>query len=87
MYQSWLRGGEAGGCYCVGARNATNAINAALKAPLIAQYNEVPMGSMHPGRANFALGDASVRFIRESIDMAIYRALASRNGGEVIGDY
>jgi prepilin-type processing-associated H-X9-DG protein len=86
-YRSWLRGGEAVGCYCVGARNATNAINAAVKAPLIAQYNEVPMGSMHTGGANFALGDGSVRFIRESIDMATYRALASRNGGEVIGDY
>jgi prepilin-type N-terminal cleavage/methylation domain-containing protein len=86
-YRSWLRGGEAGGCYCVGARNATNSINAALTANLIAQYNEVPMGSMHTGGANFALGDGSIRFIQESISMTIYRALASRNGGEVMGDY
>jgi prepilin-type processing-associated H-X9-DG protein len=42
---------------------------------------------MHSGGANFALGDGSVRFIQQSIDMAIYRALASRNGGEVIGNY
>ena len=86
-YRSWLRGGEAGGCYCVGARNATNAINAGLKANLIGQYNEVPMGSMHAGGANFALGDASVRFIRDSINMTTYRALASRNGGEVFRAY
>jgi prepilin-type N-terminal cleavage/methylation domain-containing protein/prepilin-type processing-associated H-X9-DG protein len=86
-YRSWLRGGEAGGCYCVGARNATNAINSAMKAALIAQFNEIPMGSMHPGGANFALGDGSVRFIQESISMTTYRALASRHGREVIGDY
>jgi prepilin-type N-terminal cleavage/methylation domain-containing protein/prepilin-type processing-associated H-X9-DG protein len=86
-YRSWLRGGEAGGCYCVGARNATNAINSGIKGNLIAQFNEVPMGSMHPGGANFALGDGSVRFIQESISITTYRALASRNGGEVIGDY
>jgi prepilin-type N-terminal cleavage/methylation domain-containing protein len=86
-FRTWLRGGEAGGCYCVGARNATNAINSGIKANLIAQFNEVPMGSMHPGGANFALGDASVRFIQESISITTYRALASRNGGEVVGDY
>jgi prepilin-type N-terminal cleavage/methylation domain-containing protein len=86
-YRTWLRGGEAGGCYCVGARNATNTINSGIKANLIAQFNEVPMGSMHPGGANFALGDASVRFIQESISITTYRALASRNGGEVVGDY
>jgi prepilin-type N-terminal cleavage/methylation domain-containing protein/prepilin-type processing-associated H-X9-DG protein len=86
-YRSWLRGGEASGCYAVGARNATNAINSAMRASLIAQFNEIPMGSMHAGGANFALGDGSVRFIRESIDMAIYRGLASRDGGEINGDY
>ena len=86
-FRTWLRGGEAGGCYCVGARNATNAINSGSKANLIAQFNEVPMGSMHPGGANFALGDASVRFLQESISITTYRALASRNGGEVVGDY
>ena len=86
-FRSWLRGGEAGGCYCVGARNVTNAINAGLSAPLIAQYNEIPMGSMHPGGANFGLGDGSVRFIQDSIDMVTYRALASRDGSEVLRDY
>ncbi len=86
-YRSWLRGGESGSCFACGARNATNAINSALKANLIGQYNDVPMGSMHTGGANFALGDGSVRFIRDSVDMPTYRALASRNGGEVLGNY
>lgn len=43
--------------------------------------------SMHTGGCNFVLADGSTRFIRETIDMPAYRALGSRNGGEVIGDY
>jgi prepilin-type N-terminal cleavage/methylation domain-containing protein/prepilin-type processing-associated H-X9-DG protein len=85
-YRSWVRGGDAG-AIVVGARNVTNAINSIFNANLIVPYNDIPMGSMHPGGANFALGDGSVRFIRQSIDMATYRSLASRDGGEVIGDY
>ena len=39
--------------------------------------------SLHPGGANFALADGSVRFIRYEAD-AILPALASRAGGEVV---
>ena len=84
-YRSWLRGGD-GGCFSPGARNATNAINSGITANLIAQYNDVPMGSMHAGGANFGLGDGSVRFLRDSIPLATYRAMASRNGGEVVAN-
>jgi prepilin-type N-terminal cleavage/methylation domain-containing protein/prepilin-type processing-associated H-X9-DG protein len=86
-YRSWLRGGEAGDCYACGARNVTNAINSGIYANLIAQYNEVPMGSMHNGGANFCMGDGSTRFIEESISMNVYRSLASRDGGETVGDF
>jgi prepilin-type N-terminal cleavage/methylation domain-containing protein/prepilin-type processing-associated H-X9-DG protein len=40
--------------------------------------------SRHPGGAGFCLADGSVRFISESIAMDTYRALSTRNGGEVI---
>jgi len=39
-------------------------------------------GGLHPGGANFALVDGSVRFISQTIDMTVYRALSTRAGGE-----
>ncbi len=39
--------------------------------------------SRHTGGANFTMGDASVRFVRQSVDIAQYRASATRAGGEV----
>lgn len=48
-------------------------------------FNNVgPFGSYHPGGANFALADGSVRFLPETIDMDNYFGLASRNGQEVV---
>jgi prepilin-type processing-associated H-X9-DG protein len=39
--------------------------------------------SMHSGGANFSFCDGSCRFLTETIDSAVYRALASRSGDEV----
>jgi prepilin-type N-terminal cleavage/methylation domain-containing protein/prepilin-type processing-associated H-X9-DG protein len=41
-------------------------------------------GSGHPGGANFALVDGSVRFISATVTQKIWHALATRNGGEVV---
>jgi prepilin-type N-terminal cleavage/methylation domain-containing protein/prepilin-type processing-associated H-X9-DG protein len=38
----------------------------------------------HPGGANFAFGDGSVRFIKNSINRRIFRLLANRADGEII---
>ena len=43
--------------------------------------------SRHPGGANAALADGSVRFIPSTIDQNTLRALVTRNGGETVGDY
>ena len=39
--------------------------------------------SYHPAGINVVLGDGSVHFVSNSIDEDIFRALATRNGGEV----
>src|SRR5690606_29817033 len=43
--------------------------------------------SDHQGGVQFALTDGSVHFISEDIDAAVLDALATRNGGEVIGEF
>jgi prepilin-type N-terminal cleavage/methylation domain-containing protein/prepilin-type processing-associated H-X9-DG protein len=43
--------------------------------------------SRHSGGVNILLGDGSVRFIRNSIDLATWRALGTMNGGEVLGNF
>ncbi|NQT13689.1 MAG: DUF1559 domain-containing protein, partial [Planctomycetes bacterium] len=40
--------------------------------------------SRHPGGANVLVSDGSVRFIGETIDLATWRGLGTRRGGEVL---
>ncbi len=40
-------------------------------------------GSYHTGGANFMRADVSVTFLSDSIDLNVYQAMATRNGGEV----
>jgi hypothetical protein len=37
--------------------------------------------SLHPGGAQFVLGDAKVAFMSENIDLAVAAALAKKNDG------
>lgn len=81
-FRSWVRG-----CtntdWCASAKSVTNAINTYS----VTNFNEIAFGSMHFKGANFANADGSVRYVHEGINLGTYRALASRNGGEVVGDY
>ncbi len=43
--------------------------------------------SQHAGGVNLLLGDGSVRFVTNGIDAKTWEALATRAGGEVVGDF
>lgn len=43
--------------------------------------------SRHPGGVNVLLCDGSVRFIGDTINLRTWRALGSRNGGGVLGEF
>jgi prepilin-type N-terminal cleavage/methylation domain-containing protein len=43
--------------------------------------------SLHSGGVNVGLGDGSIRFVSNSIDLATWRALSTRAGGDIISTY
>ena len=47
----------------------------------------MPPSSKHVGGVHLQMADGSVRFASNSIDIAVWRALGSRNGGEVVADF
>lgn len=78
----WSRGCQGG---CGAAKNVRYSIN--LQRYTSANFNDISFGSNHPTGTMFALGDGSVRFVAETIDFNTYLSIASRNGGEVPGDF
>jgi prepilin-type processing-associated H-X9-DG protein len=42
--------------------------------------------SKHSGGVNAAMADGSVRFIRDSINLAAWQAMGTKSGGEVIAN-
>lgn len=62
--------------------NRKSCTNGDRNDPRAIQYMAVTAGSMHPGGTNVLIGDGAVRFVSESIDKAVWRALGTRNGAE-----
>lgn len=79
-WRPWIRGwySDTRGTLLLTAKNVRNPINSNIAD----FWNDGSFGSNHPGGAQFAMGDGSVQFVNETIDMVLYRAMASRNGGE-----
>ncbi len=45
---------------------------------------QVPPSSNHPGGVNVLFGDGSVKFLKSTVSLLTWRAIGTRNGGEVI---
>ena len=43
--------------------------------------------SLHVGGAQICLADGSVRFVSENIDLGLWRAVGTKGGGEVLGEF
>lgn len=43
--------------------------------------------SWHTGGVNLLMGDGRVRFVTQHIDLGIFQALATRDGGELVSDF
>jgi len=83
---SWRREGGGGTEFSESAGSAVVPINSPWHRPdLHGTLQEMAFGSYHAGGATFALADGSAHFIGDGIDLAVYRALATRKGREVEG--
>lgn len=62
--------------------NAPNA-QVTRNSPDFVPFNQLPMGSFHPGITQFAFVDGSVQVINDNVDFNAYQALATVAGGEI----
>ncbi|MCC9606890.1 DUF1559 domain-containing protein [Blastopirellula sp. JC732] len=84
-YRAWTRGAyqyDATNLALLGTKTHSQPINYGKNGASMS-FNAAGYGSEHPGGANFGMMDGSVRFVAQTVDMNIYRGLASRAGGEV----
>ena len=82
--RNWLLGGGPNGAMGMyPAKVMTWPINADIIYPSDdVKFNYLPFSSMHPGGANFLLGDGSVHYLSDSTPLALLQQLATVSGGE-----
>jgi prepilin-type N-terminal cleavage/methylation domain-containing protein/prepilin-type processing-associated H-X9-DG protein len=79
-YRSWVRGNNGGSgatkniAYPINSTNYNGSNN----------FNDISMGSTHTNGANFGMGDGSVRFLTQNIDMTVYMMSSTMKDGEVV---
>ena len=81
----WINGGYQAtlfnAYYLPNTTDSYDCINAANN------YGLARARSQHGGGVNIMLCDGSVRFVSDSVSLATWRALATRAGEDLIGDY
>lgn len=77
----WTRSNYANGTCSIPLNNAMQSGQPGFNNP--GDWpNVYSFRSRHTGGANFAFGDGRIQFVSATIDINVYRALATRNGGE-----
>jgi prepilin-type N-terminal cleavage/methylation domain-containing protein/prepilin-type processing-associated H-X9-DG protein len=85
---SWVMGEMCCTTYNhVSTPNTTTCAGSPFPGNMANMAMQVPPSSNHPGGVNALMGDGSVRFIQNNINLATWRALGTRDNGEVVGDY
>lgn len=79
---SWLRGLPHGVC-----TNGYTTPNSRIPDVTLHGTGFFGPRSMHTGGAHLMFGDGSVRFLSDSVDEVLHRAIHSRNGGEMVGEF
>jgi prepilin-type processing-associated H-X9-DG protein len=84
-FPTWAGGNEDGNCNGrrMGSCFRVMAQNYQLNRRTGVESSQ-SFGSQHSGGANFLLGDGSVRFISDTVNINIYTAMGTRNGGEAV---
>lgn len=83
----WVFGGLGGTEDSYGLGSAIVKPNANLDLAFNGVLMEMAFGSYHVGDAQFTLADGSIHFISENVDLNLYRSLATRGGGEIVGAF
>ena len=78
-YRQWHRGVDWANA--TGVKNVLHRINE-VTYNTGDNFNDVSFGSSHEGGAHFLMGDGAVRFFSENVNVDVYKATASMNGGE-----
>jgi len=71
----------------VSTPNTTSCAGTGFPGNMSNMAMQIPPSSNHGGGVNVLLGDGSVRFISDSINLQTWRALGTINGGEAISNY
>lgn len=81
---AWADDGKVTGIQ--GCRTDGRARGTAPLAPMNA-CNDSEMYSFHSGGVQFVMGDGSVRFISQNIDLGLFAGLVTKAGGETLGEF
>jgi len=78
-YRTWVRG--VNGNPISGCKNVYTSIGQTFYNNGVG-FNDISLGSEHPGGTQVLMGDGGVRFLSDTIDLITYKAAASIDGAE-----